>query len=88
MPVLSASHVNTKTRGSSNGQLMLVMVSSVASDIFEWNNNHAQFFHSRIKVDTCASFFFPLSVQTAFVHFPKEQAERALSQGMCLQVAH
>lgn len=33
-------------------------------------------------------FFFSLPVHTAFVHFPKEQAERALSQGMCLQVAH
>lgn len=49
------------------------------------------FFHSRVKIDTSASlnfFFFFMPVHTAFVHFPKEQAERALSQGMCLQVAH
>lgn len=50
-----------------------------------------------LKIDTSARIFFiflifslflSLPVWTAFVHFPKEQAERALSQGMCLQVAH
>lgn len=42
-------------------QLMLVMVSSVASDIFEWNNNHTRIrtvslIHV-LKTDTSASFF-------------------------------
>jgi len=51
-------------------------------------------FIQRVKIDTSASlifsFFFSffLPVHTAFIHFPKEQAEKALSQGMCLQVAH
>lgn len=39
---LNCSTRNMKTPGSPSRRLMLVMVSSVASDIFEWNNNHTQ----------------------------------------------
>lgn len=39
---LNCSTHNTKTPGSPSRWLMLVMVSSVASDIFEWNNNHTR----------------------------------------------
>lgn len=31
-------------------------------------------------------FLLPRQPRAAFVHFPKEQADRALSRGMCLQV--
>ncbi len=51
------------------------------------SHGYGQFSHSRVKTNASASFF-SLQVHTAFVHFPIEQAERALSQGMCLQVAH
>lgn len=39
---LNCSTSYTKTPGSPSRRLMLVMVSSVASDIFEWNNNHTR----------------------------------------------
>lgn len=54
---------NTKTPGSSPCQLMLVMVSSVASDIFEWNNNHTRirtvsFIHVLKSIHLLVFFFF------------------------------
>lgn len=59
---------------------MHVMVSSVASDIFEWNNNHTDTDRSLIhvlKINTSASLtffffvFFFLPVHTAFCTFPQ-----------------